>query len=71
MPFGLGWHIADDEERPYVYHQGGGAGFYTEMRVYPDERLGIVAMSNGSGKYSPIVGELREVIDLVSETDWP
>ena len=50
---------------------GGEAGFFAEMRVYPEERLGIVAMTNGSGKYSPVVGELREIIDLISEARWP
>ena len=70
MPFGLGWHVGDTDNRPYIYHMGGGAGFFTEMRIYPEERLGIVAMANGSGKYSPIVGELRDIIELVAAARW-
>ena len=70
LPFGLGWHVGDTDDRPYIYHMGGGAGFFTEMRIYPEERLGIVAMANGSGKYSPIVGELRDIIELVAAARW-
>ena len=69
-PFGLGWHVSDSDDRPYIYHLGGGAAFFAEMRVYPEERLGIVAMANGSGKYSPIVGELRDIIELVAAARW-
>ena len=68
--FGLGWHVSETDDRPYIYHMGGGAGFFTEMRVYPEEQLGIVAMANGSGKYSPIVGELRDIVELVASTRW-
>ena len=70
MPFGLGWHVGDSDNRPYIYHMGGGAEFFTEMRIYPEERLGIVAMANGSGKYLPIVGELRDIIELVAAARW-
>ena len=46
---GLGWraHLTD-EGRRYLTHSGGGPGFATIFRVYPDENLGVVVMGNDS-----------------------
>ena len=46
---GLGWeaHVTENG-RFYLTHSGGGPGFATIMRVYPNERLGIVVMGNDS-----------------------
>lgn len=46
---GLGWeaHVTENG-RFYLTHSGGGPGFATIMRVYPDEQLGIVVMGNDS-----------------------
>ena len=48
---GLGWfrpHAASERGETFVEHLGGGAGFGTVMRVYPERRIGIVAMANVS-----------------------
>ncbi|MFC1997565.1 serine hydrolase domain-containing protein [Chloroflexota bacterium] len=46
---GLGWqaHINADGRRTLA-HSGGGPGFATIFRVYPDENLGVVVMANDS-----------------------
>lgn len=42
----LGWHIGQLNERKYYFKEGGGAGFHSEMRIYPDENLASVIMVN-------------------------
>ena len=49
LPISLGWFVVDDPEHPYVEHAGGGPGIRTLMRLYPDDELGIVLMSNAAG----------------------
>lgn len=46
---GLGWqaHLTADDRR-YLTHSGGGLGFATIFRIYPEENLGIVVMGNDS-----------------------
>ena len=46
---GLGWeaHLTEDA-RFYLTHSGGGPGFATIFRVYPEEKLGVVVMGNDS-----------------------
>ena len=47
--WGLGWIVADEGEHPYVEHDGGGVGLWDKVRLYPEEGLAIVLMSNASG----------------------
>ena len=49
LHFTLGWFVIDDPEHPYVEHAGGGVGVRDLMRIYPNEGLAIVLMSNASG----------------------
>jgi len=49
LPISLGWFVVDDAEHPYVEHAGGGPGIRSLMRLYPDDGLGIVLMSNAAG----------------------
>ena len=44
----LGWATFNNSGRLWVQHSGGGPGFATVMRLYPDENLGIVIMSNNT-----------------------
>ncbi|UCH25728.1 MAG: alpha/beta fold hydrolase [Trueperaceae bacterium] len=48
LGYGLAWLIGDGDH-PYVEHDGGGAGLWDKMRIYPDEGVAIVMMSNGEG----------------------
>jgi CubicO group peptidase (beta-lactamase class C family) len=43
---GLGWHLAGDGETRSGYHLGGGAGFRSELRIYPELGYGMAVMGN-------------------------
>ena len=65
---GLGWfrrHSDSRRGRTHLEHLGGGGGYGTVMRLYPDRGLGIVAMANVSSqhfKYERLTAAL-EVLD--------
>ena len=62
--FGLGWW----RDLPgFVHHMGGGVGYFTELRVYRERGLGLVAMCNTSGGNGPIHSDVRRVLDLLAE----
>jgi len=42
----LGWHIGVLNDKKYYFKEGGGAGFHSEMRIYPDINLATVLMVN-------------------------
>lgn len=45
----LGWfhRRGEDDDGPWYWeHLGGGAGFFNTMRIYPELKLGLVAMGN-------------------------
>jgi len=42
----LGWHIGQLNNLTYYYKEGGGAGFRSEMRIYPESGLASVLMTN-------------------------
>jgi CubicO group peptidase (beta-lactamase class C family) len=43
---GLGWRVASDSNRTWVEHRGGGPGFKSEVRIYPDLGLGMAVLGN-------------------------
>ncbi|CAB9506378.1 Beta-lactamase [Seminavis robusta] len=43
---GLGWKKAGAADVQYWHHEGGGGGFTSETRIYPDDNLGIVILMN-------------------------
>jgi D-alanyl-D-alanine carboxypeptidase len=45
---GLGWLVINEGEQLRLQHDGGGPGFATTMRLYPDQDLGIVILANGT-----------------------
>ena len=50
---GLGWfrlHKDSNKGLRHIEHLGGGGGFGTVMRLYPDQALGVVAMANVSSQ---------------------
>jgi hypothetical protein len=63
----LGWfHRRADKDSGsrYWVHLGGGAGFFNMMRIYPELKLGLVAMGNlTSWKYRHLA---RAVTDPAS-----
>lgn len=42
----LGWHLKEVSGIKYFYKEGGGAGFHSEMRIYPSKGIGSVVMVN-------------------------
>ncbi|MBI3772537.1 MAG: beta-lactamase family protein [Gammaproteobacteria bacterium] len=42
----LGWHIGDLAGIRYFFKEGGGAGFHSEMRIYPAKGVATVVMVN-------------------------
>jgi CubicO group peptidase (beta-lactamase class C family) len=43
---GLGWKIGQVGEEVFINHEGGGAGFTTETRIYPARGVGLVIALN-------------------------
>jgi D-alanyl-D-alanine carboxypeptidase len=60
----LGWAEYQLGERPYVQHMGGGPGFATIMRLYPQEGLGIAILANSTSL------ESNALADLFASLDW-
>ncbi len=44
----LGWHIGSDEGIRYYFKEGGGGGFHSEMRVYPEQEIAAVVIANNT-----------------------
>jgi D-alanyl-D-alanine carboxypeptidase len=61
---GLGWAIGDANGHRYLEHMGGGPGFATTMRIYPDLNLGIAILSNGTDL------DRAGLADLLGTMDW-
>lgn len=45
---GLGWSVGESNGERYLEHMGGGPGFATTMRIYPDDSFGIAILANGT-----------------------
>ncbi|MEQ1856998.1 MAG: serine hydrolase domain-containing protein [Longimicrobiales bacterium] len=43
---GLGWKIGRVDGRTFLNHEGGGAGFTSELRLYPEAGLGVALAMN-------------------------
>lgn len=61
---GLGWFIGEANGSRYLEHAGGGPGFATMMRLYPDDGLGIAILANGTDL------DRDGLMDLLAEMDW-
>jgi CubicO group peptidase (beta-lactamase class C family) len=62
---GLGWeaHLTSDGRR-YLTHSGGGPGFASIFRVYPEENLGVVVIGNDSSI------DRQTLADALADVDW-
>lgn len=49
IPMTLGWHIGEIDGMPYFFKEGNGAGFHSEMRIYPERGIGSVIIANEMG----------------------
>lgn len=43
---GLGWKFGQAGEQVFMNHEGGGAGFTSETRIYPARGIGFVIAMN-------------------------
>jgi CubicO group peptidase (beta-lactamase class C family) len=61
---GLGWFVYESKNERYLEHAGGGPGFATIMRLYPDAGLGIAILSNGTDL------DRDGLVDLFAHLEW-
>ena len=61
---GYGWQIGAHAGQTYLEHRGGGPGFGTLMRAYPQSGLGIAVIGNDT------TVEYRNLVDRIAEIDW-
>jgi len=61
---GLGWIVGESKDDPYLEHAGGGPGFATIMRLYPDKGEGFAVLANGTDL------DRDSLMDLLSTMDW-
>jgi CubicO group peptidase (beta-lactamase class C family) len=54
--YGLGWRVDDFRGRTRIYHGGNLNGFSARVTLFPEDRLGFVALSNIGG--SPLPGHV-------------
>lgn len=69
--YALGWRIRDYRGHKLVHHTGGLAGMTSKTTLVPDQRLGIVMLTNGeSSMYDALTYELLDHFFGASWTDW-
>ena len=47
--YGLGWFVDEINGHRHVHHAGGAAGEATIISRYPDDRITVIVLANGSG----------------------
>lgn len=69
--YGLGWGLSDYHGRLSVGHTGGYDGMISEVRMIPDEKLGVVVLTNGIK--SPITAVTQYTLETMlglEPRDW-
>ncbi|MBW6498028.1 MAG: serine hydrolase [Bacteroidales bacterium] len=69
--YGLGWGLSDYHGRLSVGHTGGYDGMISEVRMIPDEKLGVVVLTNGIK--SPITAITQYTLETMlglAARDW-
>lgn len=61
---GLGWFVNETNGQHILEHAGGGPGFATVMRLYPNDGLGIAILANGTDL------DRDGLADLLAGMDW-
>ncbi len=71
--YGLGLSVTTYRGRKLLYHGGGIDGFISDMAWLPDERIGVVVLTNW-GEFNPVPSILeRNVFDRLlglNQVDW-
>jgi len=69
--YGLGWVISDFRGRFTVSHGGAYDGMFSEVWMMPEERLGVVVLTNcDRGVGRPILNRVRDVFLGLGERDY-
>jgi CubicO group peptidase (beta-lactamase class C family) len=69
--YALGWRLRDYRGHKVVTHTGGLAGMTSRTTLVPDQRLGIVMLTNGeSAMYEALTYELLDHFFDAPRTDW-
>ncbi|HEV8538153.1 MAG TPA: serine hydrolase [Bacteroidota bacterium] len=69
--YGLGWGLRDYEGRMLVDHTGAVDGMTSRILLVPDEKLGVVVLTNSESPFSSII--TRKVVDVfigVTKMEW-
>ncbi len=61
---GLGWLVGRTGNVVFLEHAGGGPGFATIMRLYPEENLGIAILANGTDL------DREGLMELLTKMEW-
>jgi CubicO group peptidase (beta-lactamase class C family) len=67
--YGLGWSLSDYHGKLQVSHTGGYDGMISAVTMIPDEKLGIVVLTNGSK--SPIMAATYYALDHLLNVEKP
>ncbi len=69
--YGLGWGINDYRGRLRVGHTGGYSGMVSAVALIPDEKLGVVVLTNGMRPiFAPLVNYTIDQFLKAPEKDW-
>lgn len=70
--YGLGWFLRDYHGRKLVYHTGGLTGQVSKTLLVPEEKLGIVVLTNqeSSGAFESIIYHLLDYYLQLPNNDW-
>ncbi|HEX9885082.1 MAG TPA: serine hydrolase [Longimicrobiales bacterium] len=69
--YGLGWSLMDYQGRKVMSHGGGYDGMFSRVLIVPEERLGIVLLTNGMTSLQTALG--YRILDAFlggEERDW-
>jgi CubicO group peptidase (beta-lactamase class C family) len=70
--YGLGWGLSDYKGRMRVGHTGGYSGMLSIVALIPDEKLGVVVLTNGmkGGLMRAVANYTVDAFLKVPERDW-
>lgn len=69
--YGLGWGLADYKGRMTVSHGGGYDGMYSYVLMVPEEKLGVVILTNSmTGISTPLANTIADEFLGGEKTDW-
>lgn len=72
--YGLGWEIDVYKQRKQIHHGGTLEGFFSEVSFLPNEKIGVVILTNSStdGRYaiSSIKNSIYDHVLGIQDTNW-